>query len=311
MTFRSFDAAAVTAATPWAKLLEALEKAFASPHVAPDRHIHTIAVPGAMDGTGLIMPAWIEGEHYGVKLANIFPSNGTLGLPAVSAAYVLFDGRTGQMLALIDGGTLTARRTAASSALASAKLSRPDSATLLMVGAGRLAHLLIEAHRTVRPIERVLIWARRPEQASALAAETGAQVVDDLDEALGVADIVSVATLSREPLIRGARLRPGTHLDLVGAFTPLMRETDSVAVARSTVFIDTLGGAQAEAGDLLHAITEARFAWTDVAADLAALVTGAHPGRTRADEITLFKSVGAAIEDLAAARLVAAAGDKD
>ncbi len=306
MTYRNYDADAVTQATPWPKLLAALTKAFASPHVAPDRHIHRIAVPGAEDATALIMPAWIEGEHFGVKLANIFPSNSRLGLPAVSAAYLLCNGRTGAIEALIDGGTLTARRTAATSALASRLLSRADSRTLLMVGAGRMARLLVEAHRAVRPVERVLVWARRPEQAEALAAACGAEVVGDLDRALAAADIVSAATLSTVPLIRGAMLRPGTHLDLVGAFTPLMREVDSEAVARATVFIDTEGGARAEAGDLLQAEAEGRFRWDEVAADLAALVTGRHPGRRDETEITLFKSVGAAIEDLAAARLVAA-----
>lgn len=311
MTFRSYDSASVTAATAWPKLLAALEKAFASPHVAPDRHIHRIVVPGVEDATALLMPAWIEGEHYGVKLANIFPSNGALGLPAVSAAYLLFDGRTGQLLALIDGGTLTARRTAATSALASRLLSRPESSTLLMLGAGRMARLLVEAHRTVRPITRVLLWSRRPEQAEALAAELGAEVTGDIDAGLQQADIVSAATLSKIPLVRGAALRPGTHLDLVGAFTPAMREADAEAVARSTVFIDTLGGARAEAGELLQAQAEGRFQWSDVAADLAALVTGAHPGRRRSAEITLFKSVGAAIEDLAAARLVAADAGED
>ncbi len=311
MTFRSYDARAVTQATPWPRLLAAIEKAFASPHVAPDRHIHRIAVPGADDATALLMPAWIEGEIYGVKLANIFPSNGLVGLPAVSAAYVLFDGRTGQLRALIDGGTLTARRTAATSALASRMLSRPDSSTLLMLGAGRMARLLVEAHRTVRPISRVLVWARRPEQAKALADAVGAEVVDDIDSAVSAADIISAATLSRAPLIAGASLRAGTHLDLVGAFTPEMREADAEAVSRSSVFIDTLGGAKAEAGDLIQAQREHRFEWSDVVADLAALATGAHAGRTDAAQITLFKSVGAAIEDLAAARLVASDEGED
>ena len=308
MAFRSFDGAAVTAATPWPQLLQAIETAFASVHVAPDRHIHGITVPGGEDATALLMPAWIEGAVYGVKLANIFPSNGALGLPAVSAAYVLFDAKTGQFLAMIDGAVLTARRTAATSALASRMLSRPHSSTLLMLGAGRMARLLIEAHRTVRPIARVLVWARRPEQARALAESTGGEPIASIDDGIAVADIISAATLSKVPLVHGARLRPGTHLDLMGAFTPQMREVDGEAVERATVFIDTLGGAKAEAGDLIQAQAEGRFDWTDVAADLAALVTGSHRGRTSNSEITLFKSVGAAIEDLAAAQLVVASG---
>jgi ornithine cyclodeaminase len=129
-------------------------------------------------------------------------------------------------------------------------------------------------------------------------------VVSDIATGLAEADIVSAATLSREPLILGRCVRPGTHVDLVGAYAPAMRETDGAAVEKSTVFIDTPGGARAEAGDLIQAIAERRFAWDRVAADLLGLVTGMHQGRESADEITLFKSVGAAIEDLAAARLV-------
>lgn len=303
-----YDERAVELATPWPRLIEALRAAFGSPHHAPDRHIHEIEVPGALTATALLMPAWIEGEVYGVKLANIFPGNGALGLPAVSSMYVLFDGKTGQVKATMDGGRLTVRRTAATSALASQYLSRPDSSTLLMVGAGRMAPMLIAAHKSVRPIERVLIWARDMYKAHALAEQVGGEVVGDLGTTLGETDIVSTATLSRAPLIEGAKLRPGTHLDLVGAYAPAMRETDGEAVAHASVFIDTPGGARAEAGDLIQAIAEGQFDWGRVSADLAGLVSGRHQGRQRPDEITLFKSVGAAIEDLAAARLVISGG---
>lgn len=305
---RYFDASAVTAATPWGRLIPTLREAFVASHEAPDRHIHKLGVPGAEAATALLMPAWIEGEVYGVKLANIFPSNGARGLPTVSSIYVVFDGMTGEVRATMDGGMLTVRRTAAASALASSFLSRPASRTLLIIGAGRLAPLLIEAHRAVRPIERVLVWARRPEQAADLAARCGGEAVDDLDAAVPLADIISAATLSRTPLIRGGLLRPGTHVDLVGAFAPEMCEADADAVARSSVFIDTIGGAKAEAGDLIQAIAANRFGWDRVVADIADLAAGRHPGRTSADEVTLFKSVGAAIEDLAAARLVLQSG---
>jgi ornithine cyclodeaminase len=301
-----YDSAAIEAATPWPILIAALGAAFAGRHHAPDRHIHEIAVPGARPGTALLMPAWIEGEIYGVKLANIFPSNGALGLPAVSSIYVAFDGRTGRVRATMDGGTLTVRRTAAASALASSYLSRKDSGTLLMVGAGRMAPMLIAAHCSVRPIRRVLLWAREPSRAAELARASGAELVEDLAQAVAEADIVSTATLSQTPLVEGRWLRPGTHLDLVGAYAASMREADSEAVARAEVFIDTPGGARAEAGDLIQAEREGRFAWAEVRADLAGLVRGGHPGRTDEAAITMFKSVGAAIEDLAAARLVLA-----
>ena len=313
MTVPHFDAAAIAAATPWPRLIEALRAGFSSPHHAPDRHIHELGVPGAPAATALLMPAWIEGEVYGVKLANIFPGNGELGLPSVNSLYVVFDGKTGQLRATMEGGAITVRRTAATSALASSMLSRPDSSRLLVLGAGRMAPLLIAAHAAVRPIDAVSIWARKPSQAEALAAQVAApnrkvRVVRELDEAIGEADIIASATLSRAPLIKGALLKPGTHLDLVGAYAPGMRETDGEAVARAEVFIDTLGGARAEAGDLIQAAAEGRFEWADVRADLAALCAGDHPGRTDARAITLFKSVGAAIEDLVAARLVLSGG---
>lgn len=304
MTAPHFNADAVTAATPWDRLIPALRTAFTSPHSAPDRHIHKLAVPGTDTATALLMPAWITGEVYGVKLANVFPGNGARGMPSIHSLYVLFDGGTGELLATMDGGAITTRRTAATSALASSYLSRPDSRSLLVIGAGRMAPLLVDAHRAVRPIADVAVWARKPEQATKLAAHTGASAVTDLDAAIAHADIVSSATLSHSPLIRGELLRPGTHIDLVGAYAPEMRETDSEAIARATVFIDTLGGSQAEAGDLIQAAAEGRFAWSEVAADIADLSAGRHQGRVRNDEITLFKSVGAAIEDLAAARLV-------
>lgn len=310
MTIPHFDAAAVAAATPWPELIEALRTGFTSPHKAPDRHIHEIAVPDAPAATALLMPAWIEGEIYGVKLANIFPGNGVQGLPSVSSLYVVFDGKTGQLRATMDGGAITGRRTAATSALASTFLSHPESRRLLVLGAGRMAPLLVAAHAAARPIAEVSIWARNLEQAERFAEKVGLDndlaisAISNLDAVVSEADIISSATLSREPLIKGALLRPGTHLDLVGAYAPAMRETDGEAVARAEVFIDTPGGARAEAGDLIQAIAEGQFDWADVRADLGDLCAGRHPGRTDENAITLFKSVGAAIEDLVAARLV-------
>lgn len=310
MTIPHFDAAAVAAATPWPELIEALRTGFTAPHKAPDRHIHEIAVPDAPAATSLLMPAWIEGEIYGVKLANIFPGNGAQGLPSVNSLYVVFDGKTGQLQATMDGSAITGRRTAATSALASTYLSHPDSRRLLVLGAGRMAPLLVAAHAAVRPIAEVSIWARNLEQAERLAEKVGLDndlaisAISNFDAVVSEADIISSATLSREPLIKGALLRRGTHLDLVGAYTPEMRETDGEAVARAEVFIDTPGGARAEAGDLIQAIAEGQFDWADVRADLGDLCAGRHPGRTDENAITLFKSVGAAIEDLVAARLV-------
>lgn len=205
----------------------------------------------------------------------------------------------------MDGSELTRRRTAAASALAARELARADAETLLVVGTGKLAPMVIEAHAAVRPIKRVRLWGRHPEKAERLAAdyadrfETAA--VTELESAAREADLISCVTLSSEPLIHGAWLSPGTHLDLIGAFRPTMRETDSDCLKRSEVFVDTYAGAKGEAGDILQAIDEGAFDIGDIRADLAELLTGQRPGRSSDEAITLFKSVGASLEDLAAA----------
>jgi ornithine cyclodeaminase len=306
------DAAAVARATPWTALIDALGDAFAAAAVvAPPRGHHAVAVPGEPDRTLLLMPAWTADGATVVKLVNVVPGNAARGLPAIQGAVVVADAASGAWRAVLDGGELTARRTAAASALAARRLARPDAATLLVVGTGRLAPELAAAHAAVRPIRRALVWGRRPEAAEAAAARIRAAGLEavataDLEAAAGAADVIACATLSEAPLVLGRWLRPGLHLDLVGAFRPVMRETDAEAVARATVFVDTIEGARDEAGDLIRAEAEGRFRFADVAADLAALCAGRHPGRRAPDEITLFKSVGTAIEDFAAARLVLA-----
>lgn len=306
---KSFGPDEVRAALDWPPLLQALREMFAAGCEMPQRHHHTVTVPDAPDATLLLMPAWTAGGYLGVKVLNVFPGNSRLGLATIAASYMLMDGRTGTMLALIDGGELTVRRTAAASALAASFLARQDAAHLLMVGTGRLAPNLIAAHASVRPLQRVSVWGRHVEKAKDLVdaldlegIET--QVVTDLDAAVGEADIVSCATLAEEPLIQGDWLRPGTHLDLVGGFTPTMREADDEAIRRSTVFVDTFDGACAEAGDIVQPLQAGILAHDAIEADLYGLVRGQHAGRESPQEITLFKSVGAALEDLAAAILV-------
>jgi ornithine cyclodeaminase len=309
---RIVTAAEVAAATPYPALIAALEDAFAgrAPATAPPRGHHQMAVEGRAERTLLTMPAWGPDGAAMTKLVTVAPDNGARGLPAVQAAVLLSDPDTAEWRWLIDGPTLTARRTAAASALAAQRLARADAATLLVVGAGRLAPELIAAHAAVRPIRRIRIWARRGEQAAQTAADARAAGFDaaeapDLADACAQADVISCATLSTAPLVMGAWLRPGQHLDLVGAFRRTMRETDAEAVRRSAVFVDTRASAEGEAGDLHHAAAEGAFAFADIRADLSDLCRGAHPGRGADDEITLFKSVGASIEDYAAARLVA------
>ena len=290
-------------------LIEALRAMFVSGCALPDRHHHTIPAKEGEAATLLLMPAWRPGGPIGVKLVTVFPGNGALGLPAVMGNYLLLDGATGAPLALIDGQALTARRTAAASALAAGYLAAADASRLLMVGTGALAPHLIAGHASVRAIERVDIWGRTPENAEALARSLdrkglAVRAVTDLAQAAREADIISCATLTKEPLIEGAWLRAGQHLDLVGGFTPEMREADDEAVRRATVFVDTIAGATKEAGDITQPLASGALKENEIAGDLFALTRGECKGRTGADEITIFKSVGTALEDLAAAQLV-------
>ena len=308
-------AAEVQRALPYAALVEALRRAFRRDIRAPVRHHHTIARPGGReDAHFLLMPAWLGGEATGVKLVTVTPGNeAEFGLPSVQGVYVLFDGQSGRPLALLDGTALTLRRTACASALAADYLARPDAARLVMVGAGALGPHMVRAHAAVRPIREVGVWNRTRAKAEALAADLAAEgfaaaAVDDLEAAVRAADVVSCATMSAEPVLRGDWLAPGAHVDLVGAFRPTMREADDAAVRRAEVFVDTRAGALAEAGDVIQAIRSGALSEAGIRADLFDLCRGAHPGRRSADAVTLFKSVGTALEDLAAARLVVEGG---
>ena len=306
---RYFDAEDILRLLPYPELIDALELAFRREWDTPDRAQHQVPVPGAESGTLLMMPAWKAGEALGVKIGTVFPDNAKSGLPAVYATYLLLDAASGRPVALMDGSEITLRRTASASALASKYLSRKDSKKLLMVGTGKLAPHMIAAHAIARNIREVAIWGRRPDAAAAVAEQVGGKdfevrAVEDLEAASRDADIICCATLSKETLVRGAWLRDGQHLDLVGAFTPAMREVDAQAVAGSLLFVDTYAGAMAEAGDITQAIDAGVISESDIVSDLAGLVLQRHPGRTSVHSRTLFKSVGTAIEDLAAAQLV-------
>jgi ornithine cyclodeaminase len=299
------DAGAVHAALDWPVLIDALRAAFRAGGSAPLRASYPVTPQG---DRLLLMPAW-DASSLGVKIVTVFPRNPARGLASVSALYLLLDAATGHPLALIDGEALTLRRTAAASALASLYLSRPESRTLLAVGPGRLAPHLVAAHCAVRPIARVLVWGRDRARAAAAALALRkdgfpAEPCADLDAGLAAADIVTCATTAREPVVRGAAVKPGTHVDLVGAFTAEMRESDDGLIAKSRLFVDTRAGAFREAGDLVHAIDGGAITRNDVRAELADLCSGGHAGRGSPDEITLFKSVGTALEDLCAARVV-------
>ena len=293
---------------PFAKLIEALRALFVQGCEVPLRHSHRVDVPGGEAGTVLLMPAWRSGRRFGLKTVSIFPGNAALGLPGLHATYTLFDAATGVPLAQLDGAEITARRTAAASALAASYLARGDASSLLIVGAGRVGSLLAQAMQEVRPLRSVTVWNRDPLRAQQLAAGLATQgfnarATDHLERAACEADIVSCATLSHTALIRGTWLRPGTHLDLIGSFMPAMRESDAQCFARASVFVDT-PEALAKAGDVLQAVSEGAFSAEQLQGTLAQLCRGERPGRTAALQITLFKSVGTALEDLAAAELV-------
>ncbi|MBA4790905.1 MAG: ornithine cyclodeaminase family protein [Rhizobiales bacterium] len=307
-----YSAADVEAALAYPRLVEALRDAFrAEGEPMPVRQSYDVGTPDA-PGHLLSMPAWRRGEAIGTKLVTIFPANAALGLGSVSSLYVLFDGRTGAAQAILPGDELTNRRTGATSALASTYLSRPDSRTLLVVGNGHVAFHAAEAHCAVRPITQVLVYGRSAEKAAAFAEKLAVRLgpdravraVADLATATAQADIIACGTTSKAPLILGAHVRPGTHVDLVGAFTPQMRESDDALVAKSAVYGDTRGGVLAEAGDLLFPIASGAWSADLFRGDLHDLCAGRVAGRTSDDEVTLFKSVGAAIEDLTAAMLV-------
>jgi ornithine cyclodeaminase/alanine dehydrogenase-like protein (mu-crystallin family) len=314
---RVVDAGEIDGALTFPALIEALREAFRADVTVPVRHHHEIVRPGMATATHLLMPAWTNaragdsaGENFlGAKIVNVFPDNGKRGLPSIHGTYLLMSGDTGETLAAMDGTRLTAWRTAAASALAAGYLAREDARHLVMVGSGALAPFLVRAHAAVRPIRRVTLWNRHRERCEPLAADLGAAgfdcaIAENLEDAVRTADIVSCATLSREPLVRGAWLKPGVHLDLVGAYSPAMRESDDEAVRRARLFVDTRGGALKEGGDIVQPLADGVIAKSDVEGDLFDLCRGAVTPDRKPDDITLFKSVGTAVEDLAAAMLV-------
>jgi ornithine cyclodeaminase len=291
-------------------LVEALGDAFRADITAPPKIAYMVPQPSGSEAKVLLMPAWTNsGKRFiGHKLVNVFSNNAKLAKPSVNGCYVLMSGDTGETLAVMDGTALTLWRTAGASALAALYLAREDASHLLMVGAGALAPHLVRAHRAVRPITRVTLWNRSRSRAvsTAFALSTAGiepVIAEDLETAVRDADIVSCATLSEQPLIRGAWLKRGAHVDLVGAFTPQMREADDAVIRRTRVYVDSRASAKAS-GDIAIPLKKKIIGLRDIQGDLYELCRGKKQGRRRRDEITLFKSTGIALEDLAAALLV-------
>lgn len=312
---RRYSDADVAARLDWAALIDALDLAFKRGGESPPRPHYEIGVPGEANATLLLMPAWTEGHYIGLKTVTVFPGNAARGTASIAAQYQLFSAKNGALIALLDAGELTARRTAAASALASGYLSRKDARRLLIVGTGRLSSNLALAHATVRNFEDIAVWGRSVEKAHSVADRLAAlglpaRAAGELEKEARAADLISCCTLSCKPLIRGAWLKPGTHLDLVGAFTPLMAETDDEALQRGTLFVDTFAGACQEAGEIVQAVRRGAIKAGDIKASLFELARNAHKGRDSASQITVFKSVGCSLEDLAAAELCVSAATR-
>lgn len=291
-------------------LVDALEEGFRSDIIVPLRHHHNFANPRVgVDSTLLLMPAWKVGEMLGIKLIIVSPENQQFDLPSIQGTYLLFNAINGQLLLQIDAKVLTSRRTAAASALASRFLSRPDTSSMLLLGTGNLAVPLIEAHTSVRPINRVWVWGRRLERAQAIASQfensnITVEPVESYDSIIKEVDLISTATLSSSPLIFGHQITAGHHIDLVGSFKPEMREADDEVLRQAAIYVDTLEGAPKECGDILQPLTNGTISLGDIRGDLFGLSQGKVLLRQNESEITYFKSVGHALEDLVAARLL-------
>ncbi|PZQ96213.1 MAG: ornithine cyclodeaminase [Cereibacter sphaeroides] len=308
------DAEAVHAALPWPYLVEELRKTHRG--LPPQADVVIQSDPSGSGNQFVTLPGWLPGGLIAVKMVGVFPGNlsSIPPQPSVQGLVAAFDGQSGAPRLVADGAAMTARKTCADSALGAAILAREDSENLLILGAGALAPHMAAAMRAVRPsIRQIAIWNRTHSRAVALAYDLRAaglpvEATEDLDAAVSTADIISCVTMSDRSLVKGALLKPGAHLDLVGAYLPTMREADDEAIRRATIFTDTKGNLT-NGGDLLQAVAAGVIDWDDVRADLYDLAQGRATGRTSADQITLFKNNGGAHLDVfTAAALLKALG---
>ncbi len=252
-----------------------------------------------------LMPAHRAGPEplFSLKEIVIAPANGARGLDPHQGAVLLHDGETGVLRAVLNASAITEIRTAAVSAVATKLLARPGARRVAILGAGVQARSHAHAMRTVIDDPELRIWSRTPAHAEALALESHAVVCETIEEALDGADVVCTCTASREPIVRRAWLAPGTHVNAVGSSVPSARELDSDVVADAALFVDRRESTLNESGDYLRAVEETGIGPDHIRAELGELLVGSHPGRRDADELTVFKSLGLAVEDLAAASL--------
>ncbi len=289
-------------------LIERLRQAYRAGCEAPERIQYPVATWGEHDAALALGPAWQRGLALGLRVETSFPDNPKRDLPTVNATYLLYCGKTGVLRAILDGRALAIHRAAAVSALAASYLARPDADRLLVVGTGALAPHLIEAHAVVLPLRQVLVWGRDRAKAEKLAQRYRrgpfkVTATDDLPGAVAGAHVICCATSADRPLIQGEWLAPGAHLGLSGGVSPDMREACDETIRRARVFIDSRDHAGRRAGDILDPIANGTLAPADIAGDLFDLTRGERGGRRYYDQITLFKSVGTPVEDLAAAGL--------
>lgn len=294
--------------TQFRELISILKNSFNSSNVdVPLRHHHDFKNPKeGVDSTLLLMPAWNPSHEAGVKIVTVSPNNGKYDLPSIQGTYIYLDAHKGTVKAILAAKALTAKRTAATSALAASYLAKKDASSLLMVGTGALSTNLILAHASVRPIKTVYVWGRSIEKSQQICDELSNEnfdikAVETIEEVISEVDIISCATLSKIPLVLGKYLRNGQHIDLVGAYKKDMRESDDSTIEKSSVFLDHYQGGLKESGDIIIPLQNGIIDKTDIKADLFELCSNKKEGRTSENEITFFKSVGHALEDLAAA----------
>jgi ornithine cyclodeaminase len=294
--------------TNFSELISEIKQHFYSDEIiVPMRHHHDFPNPKVQtDSTLFLMPAWNPGKNAGVKVITVSPKNGQFDLPSIHGTYIYFDAVKGFIKAIIDAKSLTVKRTAAASALASSYLSRKDSSSLLMIGTGALSTNLIKAHAAVRPIKEVFVWGRNFKKAITICDVLNNEnfkitAVKTIEEKIAEVDIISCATLSKIPLVLGKYLKTGQHIDLVGSYKTDMREADDETISKASVYVDTFQGALKESGDIVTPLQNKTLKQEDIKADLFQLCSSEKTGRSNKEEITVFKSVGHALEDLAAA----------
>lgn len=288
----------IEARLDWIALAEAIEAG----HSLPRAEVGDTFLRRGGD-TLLTRSAWIDGMGVAVKAATIYPENPKKGIASINGAVALFGDSDGCLDALVDFKVVTKWKTAGDSLVAARRLARKDARKILIIGAGAVAHSMTEAYRAAFPDAEFTVWARRPEVAAAFAAETGATAAADLESAVRAADIVATATMATEPVVKGEWLQPGTHLDLIGAYRPDMREVDDEALRRARLFVDARATTIHHIGELMLPIAAGVIADSDVLADFYDLPSGGF-ARTSDAEITICKNGGGAHLDLMTARYI-------